>query len=175
MKAVSAPLGVIFAVLIAIVLVLLTTFAAFYTSTRAVKSQTSPLVPVGQPYAFYNKTDDVISKIVVVVENPSGKDINVTGIEVKGSIIYLRKPAIIPAGEKASLEFYDVHRGRSLRLRLRIVYENGTVKSIWASDGSLAEATQGKVSGDVASGFIEFDLITSSGLFKIVAKVEVVE
>ena len=172
MRAVSAPLGVIFGVLIAIILVILASLVAFNTAKEAVKSQEGQLMIVDTPIAFYNQSEDEITKIIAVIQNPSSKNISLTGIELKGSTIYLKNPVIIPPRERVLLTFYDNRRGT--RLKLNVTFENGTVKTYKSPRGySLAIVTQGKVSDDVENGYIEFHLLTDRGAFKVYARIEV--
>lgn len=141
-KAISAPLGVIFGVLLAIILVVLATFIAFNISTTAVKSQSGQLVVVGEPVAFYDTSTNNLSRVTITVKNPSGSPIKITQLIIKGNPIQISDSDVTLADGTSS----------------------STIPAGFSATIDVDVSSAGiSVAGDINNGYVEVVIVTDKG------------
>ena len=157
-KGISAPLGVIFGVLLAIILVILAVFIAFNISTTAVKSQAGQLVIVGQPVAFYKEDENSLNSVTIVLKNPTGSDINITGIILEGETFTF-----------ADNNQLEISAGQTVTLK--IINTTSSTKVTVDDQEAYITGFNVDLSNAVTKGYLELVLITDRGTITVPVQV----
>jgi len=128
-------------------------FIAFSITTDALRSNSSQLISIGIPLAYYkcDSVDCSLSRLLVILHNPSSSDVCINELVVEGSILTLRRSAYIKPRTSCILSIAD----NVLSIHcLRETY------SILLSD-SISNVN---ITSAVSRGYVSLVLISNTGV-----------